>query len=53
MSNYITKKEPECATSVDTFDKAVKKDFIAFKTAVDKLVIANLVNVHTNINWII
>ena len=50
MSNYATKKELEHATGVDTSDLAAKKDFIALKVEVDKLDIANMVNVSTSLN---
>ena len=50
MSNYVTKKELDHATDVDTSDIAVKEDFIALKTEVDKFGINKLVNVPTNLN---
>ena len=50
MSNYVTKKELEHATSTDTSDSAAKKDFIALKAEVDKLDNAWLVNVLTSLN---
>ena len=37
LSNYVTKKELEQATSIDTTALAAKKDFIALKSKVDKL----------------
>ena len=50
MSNYVTKKELDHATGVDTSDIAVKEDFIALKTEVDKFDINKLVNVPSNLN---
>ena len=50
LSNYATKEELDHATRVDTFDLAVKKDFIALKAEVDKLDIKELVNVTTSLN---
>ena len=35
LSNYVTKKELEHATSVDKSDLAAKKDFIALKAEAD------------------
>ena len=49
MSNYTTKKELDHATGADTSDLAAKKDFIALKAEVDKLVINKLVNVPTSL----
>ena len=50
LSNYVTKKELDHATGVDTSDLAAKKDFIALKAEVDKLYINKLVNVSTSLN---
>ena len=50
LSNYVTKKELEHATCIDTSDSAAKKDFIALKTEVDKLEINKLTNVPTSLN---
>ena len=46
LSNYAT-KELYHATGADTSDFAAKKDFIALKVQVDKLVINKFVNVST------
>ena len=48
--NYATKKELDHATGADISDLVAKKDFIAWKAEVDKLQIAKLVNVPTNLN---
>ena len=50
LSNYVTKKELEHATGIDTSDLAAKKDFIALKAEVGKLNINKLVNVPTTLN---
>ena len=50
LLNFVTKKELDHATAVDTSDLAAKKDFIALKAEVDKLGIAKLVNVPTALN---
>ena len=50
LSNYATKKELDHATGVDISDLAAKKDFIALKGEVDKLVINKLTNVPTSLN---
>ena len=50
LSNYVTKKELEHVTRVDTFDLAAKKDFIALKAQVDKLDINKLVNIPISLN---
>ena len=50
LSNYVTKKELDHPTGVDTSDLAAKQDFIALKTEFDKLDITKLVNVPTSLN---
>ena len=50
LTNYVTKKELEHATDVETSDLTVKKDFVALKDEVDKLDINKLVNVPTSLN---
>ena len=50
LSNYATKKELDHATCVYTSDLAVKKDFIALKSKVDKLDVNKLINVPTSSN---
>ena len=50
MLNYISKKEIEYATGVDTSDLAAKKDFIALEAEVDKLETNKLVNIPTSLN---
>ena len=50
MTNYVTKKELDHTTGVDTSDLAAKKDFIALKAEVEKLDINKLVNVPTSLN---
>ena len=50
LSNFASKKELEHATGVDTSNLAAKKDVIALKAAVDKIDIAKLVNIPTNLN---
>ena len=50
LPNYVTKKELEHATGIDTSDLAAKKDFIALKAEVGKLNINKLVNVPTTLN---
>ena len=50
LSNYATNKELDNATCVDSSDLAVKKDFIALKSKVDKLDINKLINVPTSSN---
>ena len=37
LSNYATTKELEHATGIDTSNLAAKKDFIALKAEIDKL----------------
>ena len=50
MLNYISKKEIEYATGVDTSDLPAKKDFIALEAEVDKLETNKLVNIPTSLN---
>ena len=50
LSNYITKKELDHATGVDTSGLAAKKGFIALKGVFDKRDINKLVNVPTSLN---
>ena len=50
LSNYVTKKELDHVSGVDTSDLAAKKGFIALKVDVDKLDINKLVNVPTSLN---
>ena len=50
LTNYVTKKELDHTTGVDTSDLAAKKDFIALKDEVEKLDINKLVNVPTSLN---
>ena len=50
LSNYITKKELDHATGVDTSGLAAKKGFIALKAVFDKRDINKLVNVPTSLN---
>ena len=50
LSNFASKKELEHATGVDTSNLAAKKDVIALKAKVDKIDIAKLVNIPTNLN---
>ena len=50
LSNYVTKKELDHATGVDTCDLVAKKDVIALKAEVEKLDINKLVNVPTKLN---
>ena len=50
MLNYISKKDIEYATGVDTSDLAAKKDFIALEAEVDKLETNKLVNIPTSLN---
>ena len=49
LSNYATKKELEHGEGVDTFNLAVKKNFVALKAEVDKPDINKLVNVPTTL----
>ena len=50
MLNYISKKDIEYVTGVDTSDLAAKKDFIALEAEVDKLETNKLVNIPTSLN---
>ena len=50
LSNYVTKKELDHVSGVDTSDLAAKKGFIALKVDVDKLDINKRVNVSTSLN---
>ena len=50
MSNYVTMKELDHATGVDTSDLGATKDFISSKAEVVKLGINKLVNVPTSLN---
>ena len=50
MLNYISKKDIEYATGVDTSDLAAKKDFIALEAEVDKLETNKLVHIPTSLN---
>ena len=50
LSNYVSKKELEGTTDIDTFDVVAKKDFIALEAEVDKLDMNKLTNVSTSLN---
>ena len=50
LSNYVTRKELDHASGVDTSGLAAKKGFIALKTVFDKRDINKLVNVPTSLN---
>ena len=50
LSNYVTRKDLEQVTGIDTFDLASKKDFIALKAEVDKLDINKLTDVPISLN---
>ena len=50
MSNYVSKKELEHVTGIDTSHLATEKDFIALITEVDKLDNNKLTNVSTSLN---
>ena len=50
MLNYISKKDIEYVTGVDTSDLAAKKDFIALEAEVNKLETNKLVNIPTSLN---
>ena len=50
LSNYVTKRELDHATGVDTVDLAAEKDFNALKAEADKLDINKLVNLLASLN---
>ena len=50
LSNYVIKKQLEHDKGFDTSDLSAKKIFMAFKTIVDKVDIAKLVNVQNSLN---
>ena len=50
LSNYVTKKELDQTTGVNTSDLAAKKDFIVLKAETDKLDINKLANATTSLN---
>ena len=50
LSNFVTKKELEHATGVDTSNLAAKSYFIALKVEDDKLGINEFLNVPTGLN---
>ena len=52
LSNYTIKEEFDHATGADTSDLVAKKDFIALKNEVDKLDIAEMINVSTSLNYL-
>ena len=50
LSNYNTEKDLEHATGADISNLAAKQDFVALEGKVDRLDIAELVNVLTGLN---
>lgn len=50
LSNYNIEKDLEHATGVDISNLAAKQDFVALEGKVDRLDIAELVNVLTGLN---
>ena len=50
LTNYVTKKELEHAKGIDTSDLAVKKNFVALKSELDKLGVNKFVNIPASLN---